>query len=81
MFKKFTTVLGLALMSSSLVFAAQAPATHSSPAVPTSANAQTAPSNSPSKPATTSKSAKHHKRHHKKSTPPSVASTPSTPKQ
>jgi hypothetical protein len=87
MLKKLTTVLGLALMSSSLAFAAQAPATDSNQAAPKPATAQGTPSLSQQHPSTASKSVKKHKRHHKKNTTASNATTSnpttksSTPKQ
>jgi hypothetical protein len=75
MLRKLTMALGLALISSSLAFAAQAPATNTQQSAQTPAAAQGATSGSHQKQATTTKSTKKHKKHHKK-----VAPSNTTPK-
>jgi hypothetical protein len=81
MFKKLTTAFGLALIFSSLAFAAPALSTNSKQAATKPAAVQVAPSGSQQHHATTSKSAKKHKRHQKKNAGSTATSKSATPKQ
>jgi hypothetical protein len=76
MFQKLTTSFGIVLLTSSLAFAAQAPATgaNAKPAVTTAKSQGTVPA------AKTAKTKKHHK-HHKKSAKQAPVQTPAAPQK
>ena len=78
MFKTISAGVGLAVMSGSLAFAGQAPATSPAPATPSGATQSAAPAPPSSQPdaasTTTAKKHKKHKKHHKK--PAATTQTP-----